>query len=58
MFTTIIQVILAALKFPDAMRAFLLLLEKTPEEKRGAIVQSVEALMKESSESEDPKWDT
>jgi hypothetical protein len=52
----ILQVLLALLKFPKELSAFVRLLEKSPEQKRQEIQAQVSAWMKESAESERPKW--
>jgi hypothetical protein len=52
----ILQVLLVLLKFPKELSAFVRLLEKSPEQKRQEIQAQVSAWMKESAESERPKW--
>ena len=55
--TLILQAIMAALKFPDALRALILLLEKTPVEKQTEIVQRVNQEMEDVLGGGRPKWD-
>ena len=56
----IFQAIIAVLKFPDAMSAFIKLVSKTPAEKQAEIVAQVNALIGASESSPDgrPKWDS
>jgi hypothetical protein len=53
----ILEILLAILKFPAELSAFVRLISKTPEEKRAAIILQVNALMDESASGERPKWD-
>lgn len=55
--TLILQLIIAAFKFPEEMSKFLKLIQKSPEQKRQEIVKQVDAWMKDSSESEEPIWE-
>ena len=55
--TLILQAIMAALKFPDALRTLILLLEKTPVEKQTEIVQRVNQEMEDVLGGGRPKWD-
>lgn len=54
--TLILEVLLALFKFPSELGAFVNLLSKSPEEKRQAIMQQVDAWMNESQSSDRPKW--
>jgi hypothetical protein len=56
-FASVIQLFIAILKAPAEIRALVLLLSKSPEEKRQEIAKKVDLWMKESSESSRPKWD-
>ena len=56
MLSLILQAIIAVLKFPSAMREFIKLLEKSPEEKRQEIEMQVRLWADESAVSERPKW--
>ena len=53
----IIEAILAALKFPEELRAFLLLIEKTPEEKRQEILKRIQEESDGLDHGSRPKWD-
>jgi len=55
----IFQVVLAALRFPSEMTAFIKLLQKTPEENRQDILTAVNAMITASQSSPDgrPAWD-
>jgi hypothetical protein len=55
-FGSIIQLFIAILKAPAEIRALVLLLSKSPEEKRQEIAKKVNLWMKESAESDRPKW--
>lgn len=57
-FGQIIQLFIAILKAPGEIRALVLLLSKSPEEKRQEIAKKVDLWMKESAESERPRWET
>lgn len=50
-------VLLAFLKFPGELTAFVRLISKTPEEKRQEIMVQVNAWMNESASGERPKWE-
>ena len=56
----IFQAIIAVLKFPDAMSAFIKLVSQTPAEKQADIVSQVNAMMTASQTSPDgrPKWES
>ena len=53
----ILQVIVYVLRFPEEMRKFLLLLEKTPEEKRQEIAKKVNDELEEVLRGGRPRWD-
>lgn len=53
----IISLFIAILKAPGEIRALVLLLSKSPEEKRQEIAKKVDLWMKESAESDRPKWE-
>ncbi len=53
----ILQVVLAALRFPKELGDFVRLLKKSPEEKRQKIASQVSAWMQESAESDRPSWE-
>lgn len=55
--TLILQALIALLKFPREMGAFIKLMSDSPEEKRAKIEAQVNAWTKESSESERPSWE-
>lgn len=50
----ILQAIMAVLKFPGEMAAFLRLIEKTPEEKRADIAKQIQAMEAEFEETGRP----
>jgi len=54
----IITAIIAALKFPDTLRAFLLLLEKTPEEKHQEILDRIKKESEDLDKGGRPKWES
>jgi hypothetical protein len=56
--TLIFQAIIAILKFPDAMAAFIKLVSKTPAEKQADIVTQVNVMITASESSSDgrPTW--
>ena len=54
--TLILQVLVAVMKFPKELGDFIRLLQDSPEEKRQKIQSQVSSWMKESAESERPKW--
>lgn len=54
--TQIISLFIAILKAPGEIRALVLLLSKSPEEKRQEIAKKVDSWMKESAESDRPRW--
>lgn len=56
-FAIFMEVLLALLKFPAELSAFVKLISKTPEEKRAAIMLQVNAWMNESASGERPKWE-
>jgi hypothetical protein len=53
----ILELIIAVLKAPAEIRALILLLSKTPEEKKIEISIKVAEIIKLSQESERPNWD-
>lgn len=53
-FGLILEAIVAVLKFPEEMRKFILLISKTPEEKRQEINLQVDAWLEKSAQSERP----
>jgi hypothetical protein len=53
----ILEVLLALLKFPNALRDFVRLLEKSDEQKRQEIQTQVQSWMKQSAESDRPQWE-
>lgn len=53
----ILEIILAVLKFPSEMAAFVRLISKSPEEKRAEIMTQVNAWMEDSASGERPKWE-
>lgn len=53
----ILQAVVLALKFPKELAALIRLVEKTPEEKRQAIIQKVNKEMEDVLNGERPKWD-
>lgn len=55
--TLVLEVLLALLKFPNALRDFVRLLEKSDEQKRQEIQTQVQSWMKQSAESERPQWE-
>jgi hypothetical protein len=55
--TLILQAITAVLKFPEALSAFLRLIEKTPVEKQTEIIQRVNKEMEDFLVGGRPKWD-
>lgn len=48
---------MALLKFPNALRDFIILFEKSDEEKRQQIQTQVGTWMKQSAESDRPNWE-
>ena len=56
----LLAVILAFLKFPAELTAFIKLLQKTPAEKQADILKQVNAMVAMSQSSDDgrPKWDS
>lgn len=53
----ILQAVVAVLKFPEAMSAFIRLVSKSPEEKRQEITLQVKQWAEQSSSSERPTWE-
>ena len=53
-FALILQAIIAVLKFPDAMAAFIKLVSKTPDEKQAEITAAIEAQLKSFEETGRP----
>jgi hypothetical protein len=53
----IIQAIIAVLKFPAELSAFIKLISKSPEEKRQEIMVQVQSWMDQSSSSDRPTWE-
>lgn len=56
-FAVVLEILLAILKFPKELSAFVRLISKTPEEKRNEIMLQVNAWMNESASGERPKWE-
>lgn len=56
-FAAIVEILLAILKFPTELSAFVRLISKTPEEKRTEIMRQVNAWMAESASGERPTWE-
>lgn len=52
----ILSAIIAALKFPSELGAFIKLVSQSPEEKRQEILAQVNAWMDESASGDRPKW--
>lgn len=53
----VLEILLAILKFPAELSAFVRLISKTPEEKRSEIMIQVNVWMDESASGERPKWE-
>lgn len=53
----ILEVLLAILKFPAELSAFVRLISKSPEEKRQEIMVQVNAWMDASASGERPEWE-
>ena len=56
-FALILQAIVAVLKFPAELSAFIRLISKSPEEKRQEILKTIEAESAAIDAGERPKWD-
>jgi hypothetical protein len=56
-FAAILEILLAILKFPSELSAFVRLISKSPEEKRSEIMLQVNAWMDASASGERPKWE-
>lgn len=53
----ILEVLVALLKFPKELSAFIRLISKSPEEKRQEILKTIEAESAAIDAGERPKWD-
>jgi hypothetical protein len=56
-FALILEAVVAALKFPGELSAFIKLISKSPEEKRTEIMTQVRAWMDESASKDRPTWE-
>lgn len=52
-----IELLIAVLKFPGEVRAFVRLLQKAPEEKRQEIMQKIAKEQAAFEQGDRPKWD-
>lgn len=52
----LLSVLIAALKFPTELSAFIKLISASPEEKRQEILTQVNAWMDQSAAGDRPKW--
>lgn len=55
--SVILEVLLALLKFPGELSAFVRLISKSPEEKRQEIMTQVNAWMDDSASKDRPTWE-